>query len=89
MEALVLGVPAKILITPFAGGTSPADLSTGRFLCQKTYIPVVVLAWYTYMVRLSVVLAGEREFYKNISRTSAVSSTNFGSIDYSSLQAAL
>ena len=41
------------------------------------------------MVRLSVVLAGEREFYKNISYTSAVSSTNFGSIDYSSLQAAL
>ena len=44
----------------------------------------------TYQVLfLGFVLFMYQVFYTNMSRTSAVSSTNFGSVDYSSLQAAL
>ena len=44
----------------------------------------------TYQVLfLGFVLFMYQVFYTNMSRTSAVSSTNFESVDYSSLQAAL
>ena len=50
------------------------------FFCSKIILSLYVLCFSTTMVSVGIFILGGELFYTNIPSTSAVSSTNFGSI---------